>query len=143
MKLTDNFTLEELTYSNTAKSRGIDNTPNATAIKNLKTLCEKILQPTREWYGKPIHINSGYRCKALNKAVGGATNSNHLYGYAVDLVGYDHTMKESKKIFDYIKTHFVVSELLWEHNKYGSYWVHVAFNTYNLKNKVNDNFYQK
>lgn len=139
--MSKNFSIQELTYSSTAKSRGIDNTPNPTVVKNLNALMDNVLQPLRDWYGKPIHVNSGYRCKTLNKAVGGSSTSYHLYGYAADIRG--ENMVESKKLFDHIKRNLAFSELLWERNKYGSYWVHVAYNPNKLVMKVNDNFYQK
>lgn len=65
--------------SNTAKAKGLDNTPTWDEIDNLKKLIETILDPLREWYGKPIIVNSAYRCKALNKAVGGVSTSYHCF----------------------------------------------------------------
>ena len=64
------FTIEELTRSTTARLRGIDNTPSQQVINNLIALVDNVLDPLREAWGKPIHVNSGYRCRALNKAVG-------------------------------------------------------------------------
>lgn len=141
--MSKNFTISEMTYSSTAKMKGINNTPSPTVVKNLNALIDNVLQPLRDWYGKPIHVTSGYRCKALNKAVGGVATSNHTYGYAADIQGFDHTMSESKKLFDRIKTNIPFSELIWEHNKSGSYWVHVAYNPINLKHKVVDNLLKK
>ena len=65
------FTIEELTRSTTARQRGIDNTPSQQVIDNLTALVNNVLDPLRQAWGKPIHVNSGYRCPALNKAVGG------------------------------------------------------------------------
>lgn len=73
------FSIEEMTKSDTAKAKGIDNTPSKEVINNLIKLIEAVLDPLREWYGKPIYINSGYRCEALNKAVGGVSNSSHCF----------------------------------------------------------------
>ena len=73
--LTDNFTKEELIASATASRLGIDNTPTKEAESKLYLLATTILQPLRDLYGKPIKVSSGYRCKALNKAVGGVTTS--------------------------------------------------------------------
>lgn len=88
--LTKNFSYEEFTESNTAKSRGIDNSlPNQTVKNAVKELAENILQPLRDAYGKGIRITSGYRCPALNKAVGGSATSAHLMGYAADLQPMD------------------------------------------------------
>lgn len=73
------FTITELTKSSTAAAKGIDNTPSKEIIVNLTTLVDKVLDPLREWYGKPIYVTSGYRCEALNKAVGGVATSYHCF----------------------------------------------------------------
>lgn len=84
-QLTKNFTLEELCWSSTAKQKGIDNlTKDPEIISKLKLVCEHILQPVREHYGKPVNVNSGYRGPALNKAVGGVPTSQHCKGEAAD-----------------------------------------------------------
>ena len=75
------FTLKELIST----SRKIDNTPTFEAVRHLEELVEKLLDPLRYAYNKPIRVTSGYRCPALNKAVGGATTSAHLNGFAADL----------------------------------------------------------
>ena len=86
MQLTEHFTLEEFTFSSTAKARGIDNTVSSQrVIENLRTLCEQVLEPLRSYANQPITISSGYRCKALNKVVGGARNSQHMTGEAADI----------------------------------------------------------
>ena len=79
------FTIEELTRSATARRLGIDNTPPPTAVKNLHRLVEQVLDPLREAWGGPIHVSSGYRCPALNRAVGGAPASQHMKGEAADI----------------------------------------------------------
>ena len=86
MNLSKHFTLEELLRSDTAKKCGINNTPaeGSQIYANLKKLAET-LEEVRTLFGKPVHINSGYRCPALNKAVGGVRNSAHLTGYAADI----------------------------------------------------------
>ena len=134
MNLTENFTLEELTASTTAKSRGIDNKPNETQIKNLSRLAKEILQPVREKWGKPITITSGYRCPALNKAVGGVATSQHLEGEAADInIGKDNPalfrlmermVKEGK---------ITVGQLLDEN---GGSWIHVSLPNNKWKNYV-------
>ena len=80
MRLTEHFKLSEFTNSSTATARGIDNTPNEQQIANLKRICEEILEPLRAFAGQPIIIGSGFRCPALNKAVGGVKNSQHMTG---------------------------------------------------------------
>jgi zinc D-Ala-D-Ala carboxypeptidase len=84
MKLTPNFSLSELIESPTAKKLGIDNTPTAEHLANMKYVCEKILEPARAHFNKPVQVNSSYRCPELNKAIGGSTTSQHVNGQAVD-----------------------------------------------------------
>jgi uncharacterized protein YcbK (DUF882 family) len=84
MQLSEHFNLKEFTKSETAIRKRIDNTPNAAHAENLKNVCEKILEPVRKHFGKPVRINSGYRGPALNAAVGGSSKSQHCNGEAVD-----------------------------------------------------------
>ena len=84
LQLSEHFNLKEFTRSETAIRKRIDNTPNAEHAENLKKVCEKILQPVRNHFGKPVRINSGYRGPALNAAVGGSSKSQHCNGMAVD-----------------------------------------------------------
>lgn len=83
MNLTPHFTLEELTFSDTAQRLGIDNTPDDGVRANLQ-LAANGMEMVRELLGEPIRLNSGYRCEALNKAIGGAKGSAHMDGLAVD-----------------------------------------------------------
>ena len=109
--------------SDTATAKGIDNTPTQEVIDNLTKLIEAVLDPLRKWYGKPIHINSGYRCSALNETVGGAKNSQHTTGMAADID--THSTEENKKLFDYIKDNLEYDQLIDEKNLA---WVHVSYN---------------
>ena len=84
-KITDNFSMEEFTRSETAERLGIQNIPGNRERLAIVNLCAKLLQLIRNAYGGPIHINSGYRCPALNKAVGGVPTSQHVKGEAADL----------------------------------------------------------
>ena len=117
------FTIAELCQSETATAKGIDNTPTEEIKQHLQTLIETVLDPLREWYGKPIYCNSGYRCKALNEAVGGVPTSFHTGGFAADIDV--HNTAENKKLFDYIKGNLPFTEMGWEGN---GAWVHVAYN---------------
>ncbi len=85
MKITENFTLEELCHSNTAEVRGIQNIPNSEQENNLKVLAIRLLQPLRERYGKPMVISSGFRCQEVNKLAGGVATSQHTQGKAADV----------------------------------------------------------
>lgn len=117
------FTIEELCKSEAAKARGIDNTPSNQAVENLWQLVENVLDPLREAIGKPIKVNSGYRSEKLNKAVGGAKNSDHLKGCAADItIG---APKENKLLFTTIRNlGLPYRQLIWEK---GGKWVHVSF----------------
>lgn len=84
MQLSEHFNLKEFTKSETAIRKRIDNTPNAQHASNLQKVCEKILEPVRRHFGKPVRINSGYRGPALNSAVGGSSKSQHCNGEAID-----------------------------------------------------------
>lgn len=87
-RLSDHFTLEELCKSQTAERKGIDNMPKepegALIIENLTRVCERILEPVRAHYGFPLSPSSGYRCLALNRAIGSRDTSQHVKGEAVD-----------------------------------------------------------
>lgn len=98
-EITKNFSLEEFFESKTAKNKGINNeTEHPSVINNIKEMCFQVLQPLRDKVGKPIHINSGYRCKALNELIGGSATSQHRLGQAVDIVVEDLSPFEVAKI---------------------------------------------
>jgi hypothetical protein len=125
--VTMHFTIEELCASSTAKAKGINNTPNTQQMINLVYLCAYVLEPLRVAMGQPIKIGSGFRCQALNKAVGGVFNSQHTKGQAADLC-IDGDIQKGKRWFNYIKDHLPFDQLIWEKNpKTGNYWVHVSF----------------
>ena len=85
MKISNNITYAEAIHSNTAKRKGIDNTPNPTQVENMKVTAEKIFQPLREWVGGPIKINSFFRSPELNEKIGGSKTSQHCKGQALDI----------------------------------------------------------
>ena len=97
MTLTKHFTLEEFTRSSTAKARGIDSTVPEKLIPALRNLCERVLEPLREQVREPVIISSGYRCPALNKAVGGSDTSQHMKGEACDI--YVEDVEKLRKWF--------------------------------------------
>ena len=125
------FTLKELTRSTTATAKGIDNTPTPEVEKNLTLLVENILDPLRLIYGKPITVNSGYRCPELNKAVGGSKTSDHMKGFAADITG--GSKEENERIFNIIKHNFHFKQLI---DEKGFSWVHVSYDPSNLKNQI-------
>lgn len=131
MKLSKNFSLEEMCRSNTARVRGLPNVPNAEQVKNLQQLCENVLQPLRDLLGKPVVINSGFRSQAVNMAVGGAKNSQHMKGEAADIKCKDYPY--AKKIYAWIMDNLEFDQVILE-RKGKSVWVHVSFRT-NGKNR--------
>ena len=126
VQITKHFTLEELCASSTAKARGIQNKPTVQQIVALVYLTCYVLEPLREAMNEPIPISSGFRCEQLNRAVGGVANSQHIKGQAADLcIGGD--IEKGKWWFNYIKNNLKFDQLIWEHSKSGTYWVHVSF----------------
>lgn len=118
------FTLSELTKSSTALKYHIDNTPSDDIIKNLQYGVDMVLDPLRRLYGKPIIINSGYRCQELNKRVGGVSNSWHTQGNAADI--HVASLAEAIRIFDSLQKIPSVDTALFEHSKTGQ-WLHVQW----------------
>ena len=96
------FTIQELTRSDTAARLHIDNTPDRDQIRCLELLVNNILDPLRARYGRPIYVTSGYRCRRLNDAVGGAYNSQHMLGQAADItVG---SPEDNRQLYSLIRT---------------------------------------
>lgn len=121
MNLSEHFTLEELTFSATAQRLLIDNTPPLDIVANLSRAAIG-MEKVRELLGdKPIHVDSGYRCPALNRAVGGAANSSHMDGYAVDFICPD--FGTPLQIVQAIKDSLQFDQLIVECNR----WVHISF----------------
>ena len=134
MKLTKNFSLNEMCRSNTARLRGLPNTPNAEQIKNLQKLCENVLQPLRDYLGEAVVINSGFRSQAVNMAVGGATHSQHTKGEAADIRCKDSAY--AKRIYTWIMDNLKFDQLILEKKK-GAIWVHVSYcATHKNRNQV-------
>jgi hypothetical protein len=129
MQLSKNLALAEVTRSETAKRRGISNMPTPEHIENFKKLAENIFQPIRDHFGAPIHLSSGYRSAALNKAVGGSSSSQHCKGEAID-IDMDGTAITNKQIFDFIKANLNFDQLIWEFGTdTNPDWVHVSYNS--------------
>ena len=127
MKLSKNLWLSEVTKSNTAIRRGIDNNPTKLHIANLTYLAEKVFQPIREHFGHPIFVSSGYRSKDLNEAIGGSQKSFHSHGMALDLDMDGKSTITNTDIFNFIKNNIDYTELIWEFGTEDKPdWVHVA-----------------
>lgn len=125
------FTINELTKSSTAQRLHINNNPTQEVKDNLNKLIDNILDPLRELYGKPIIVNSGYRCTKLNKAIGGAKNSQHLVGQASDIRTVQNTKESNKELFDLIKNSKLPFDQLI--NEYDYNWVHVSYSPRNRR----------
>lgn len=143
-RLSENFTLEEMLVSSTARKHGIDNKPDAAAKANMKLLCSKLLQPIRNAYGKPIIISSGYRCPALNTKIGGSKTSQHMRGQAADINdcegckrGGEARYKANAELFDFIYKTGGYDQLINEFpdSKGRPQWVHVSYNPYLKKQR--------
>lgn len=133
MNLSANFTLKELTKSDTATRLGLDNTPDDEALENLKTLCEMVLQPVREHFDKSVSVNSAYRSPESNAAVGGSKTSDHCKGMAADIeiVGVANA-----DLAQWIMDNLEYKQLILEFYTPGipdSGWVHVSYDPNNLK----------
>ncbi len=128
-KLSQNFSLEELVASSTAKAKKIDNTPTPEVKANLEKLCKTVLQPIRNKYGRAITITSGYRCPKLNAAIGGVKTSQHVTGCAADI---KCTGTSKAVLFNLIKDmiekgEIKVGQLIWEYGtKKEPNWIHVS-----------------
>ena len=125
MKLSRNFTLQELIKSDTAIRKGIDNNPNADQIEKLKTLCETILQPVRDHFGR-VKVTSGYRSPELCAAIGSSVNSQHAKAEARDfeVIGTDNA-----ELADWINKNLDYDQLILEYYKVGepnSGWIHCS-----------------
>lgn len=138
MKLSKNFTLEELVFSLTANNHGINNTPGTEAKAALKKLAVEVLQPIRDAWGQPIVVTSGYRCSKLNKMVGGVANSQHTLGQAADIKAVNPA--DNGKLFRCVRKlinegKLQVGQLIWEYgSKTCPNWVHVSLPRTGKKN---------
>jgi hypothetical protein len=139
MKLSEHFTLAELTPSSTAKRLGIKNEPTPEHLECLKGLATNVLDKVREHFDKPIWVSSGYRSKALNDATPGSSpTSQHCLGEAADLDQDGRgTGVSNKMVFDYIKDHLEFDQLIWEFGTDANPdWVHVSFSKKRKRKQV-------
>ena len=129
------FSIAELTKSSTAIKKKINNTPTKEVENNLNQLIDKILDPLREAWGQPIIVGSGYRCEALNKAVGGAAKSQHKLGQAADIHTKSDSIEDNKKLFELIKQLKLPFDQLI--NEYNYNWIHVSYSPRNRRQILN------
>ena len=128
MKLSEHLSVKEVSKSNTAERRGIDNTPTVSYLVALKEVAENIFEPLRLHFGVPIGVSSGYRGKELNEAIGGSKRSQHCHGQALDLDADIYGKITNADIFNRIKNHLDFDQLIWEFgNDKEPSWVHVSY----------------
>ena len=126
MNLSRNFTLQELIKSDTAIRKGIDNNPNADQIEKLKALCENILQPVRDHFGR-VKVTSGYRSVELCMAIGSSANSQHAKAEAAD---FEVMGTDNAELADWIKNNLDYDQLILEYYTPGepnSGWIHCSY----------------
>jgi hypothetical protein len=127
MQISKHLSLAEVSRSETAKRKGINNTPSGEHLENFKKLAENIFEPIREHFKIPIIISSGYRSKELNSAIGGSSTSQHCQGEAID-IDMDGTSITNAQIFHFIKDNLVFDQMIWEFGTdKNPDWVHVSY----------------
>jgi uncharacterized protein YcbK (DUF882 family) len=131
MKLTENFSLKEMTQSQTALKNNIDNEPSAEQIENLRQLCQTILQPIREDFQLPIKITSGFRSPELCKILGSKPTSQHC---ANDCAAADFEIPgvDNKKVFKHIIENLPFDQIILEYydeSDINSGWIHVSWSS--------------
>jgi hypothetical protein len=136
MNLTKNFTLSEMTKSETALRHGMDNTPDQTVISNMQALAVHVLQPVRDHYGRGVKVNSGFRSPDVNARVGGSRTSDHTRGMAADI---EIPGVPNAELAEWIRGNLPFTQLILEFYTRGvpdSGWVHVSYDPANLKKQA-------
>ena len=134
MKLSKNFSLAELTKSQTAERMGLNNSPNEDQTENLRLLCERVLQPIRDHFDDVVSISSGFRDPILSRKIGSSEKSQHCKGQAAD---FEIFGTPNNKVSDWIKQNLMFDQLILEYFEPGqpnSGWVHVSY-----KKEINSN----
>ncbi len=121
-QVSKHITLDEAITSATALRNGINNSPDSVTFERMKLVANKCFEPLREWYGKPIRINSFYRSQLLNVKVGGSATSQHVKGEAIDISAGNKV--ENKKLFDWICANLDFDQCI---NEYDFQWIHVSY----------------
>lgn len=137
LMLSEHFSLGEFVVSATAKAMGIINDPGSSELANLRFLCREVLEPARKVMGEPIHVTSGYRCLALNRAVGGVAQSYHVRGLAADL--HIESAAHASRLADALNAQPYCDLILVEH-AHGASWLHVQVRKLSPRHRVNLDF---
>jgi hypothetical protein len=136
MNLTENFTLSEMTKSETALRYDMDNSPPQEITSNLQALAVHVLQPVRDHYGKGVKVNSGYRSPDVNAKVGGSRTSDHCRGMAADI---EIPGVPNAELAEWIRSNLLFTQVILEFYTQGvpdSGWVHVSYDHENLKKQA-------
>ena len=134
MQLSKNFSLVELTKSQTAERKGIPNDPSPDHIENLRLLCERVLQPVRDRFNHVVTISSAYRSPALCQAIGSSVDSQHAKGMAADFEIFGTPNNEG---FKWIKGTLLYDQMIlefWNSDEPNSGWLHVSYNPESSEN---------
>tara|TARA_R100000406_G_scaffold25357_1_gene16222 strand:- start:132 stop:602 length:471 start_codon:yes stop_codon:yes gene_type:complete len=138
MKLTANITLNELTKSQVAERKGINNNPNPQQIDNLKALATNVLQPIRSHYDKPLIISSGFRCAELCIAIGSSVNSQHVADDNAAAADFEIPGVDNRELAKYIRSELEYDQLILEFYRDGeptSGWIHCSYSTNHNRNQ--------
>ena len=134
MQLSKNFSLVELTKSQTAERKGIPNAPSPDHIENLRLLCERVLQPVRDHFNHVVTISSAYRSPALCQAIGSSVDSQHAKGMAAD---FEIFGTPNNEVFNWIKGNLLYDQMIlefWNSDEPNSGWLHVSYNPESSEN---------
>jgi zinc D-Ala-D-Ala carboxypeptidase len=129
-QLTPHFSLAEMTRSTTALRKGIPNKPSVDEVRALTLLCQKVLEPVREHFGKPVIVTSGYRAPRVNMAVGGSGSSQHCNGEAVD---FTVAGESNLAVCQWIHANLDYDQLIYEFGEPG--WVHCSYSAHRMRNQ--------
>lgn len=129
MQLSENFTLAELTHSQAASRRGLNNVPGPAAVKALGLLCRHVLEPVRLQFGRAVLVSSGYRAPAVNKAVGGSASSQHCLGEAAD---FTVSGVSNLDVCQWMMRALHYDQLIYEFGESG--WIHASWRDGHLRN---------
>ena len=133
MRLSKNFSLKELIRSETATRKNINNNPNEDNIENLQRLCDHVLQPVRDHFGKVVSVSSGFRRPELCVAIGSKRSSQHALGMASDIQFHKNGVMNNKLLMDTIIEHCEFDQLI---NEFDYSWIHVSYNCDNNRNQI-------
>ncbi len=117
-RISEHITFAEATHT----SKKLPNIPSNKELEAMKLVALLCFEPMRKWYGKPLKINSFFRSAEVNKAVGGASTSQHLFGEAIDLT--TGSKEENKKLFEWAKSHLTYDQII---NEYDYSWIHISY----------------